>query len=86
MKFRHTHNYHLVRSSPWPIFASFCSLMITLGGVLSLHFFNGGPRLLFGGLLFLTLILSLWWRDVIREGIFQKLQILLRLIVVLDWV
>jgi len=74
MKFRHTHDYHMVSQSPWPIFAAYCSLLITVGAVLCFHFYNGGSRLLFGGLLFLTVVLTLWWRDVIREGTFQKLH------------
>lgn len=68
----HTHPYHLVDPSPYPFLLSFISLFVTVGAVLSFHFFEKGPRLLFGGLALVVVILVLWWRDVIREGTFQS--------------
>lgn len=69
---RHVHKFHLVDPSPWPLFAAFSSLSVTIGGVLYMHFFKDGFKLLILGLIGLILILSLWWRDVIRESTFQN--------------
>jgi len=68
----HTHKFHLVDPSPWPILASFSALCITTGGVLYMHFYEKGQTLMFAGLFTLILILGLWWRDVVREGTFQQ--------------
>jgi cytochrome c oxidase subunit 3 len=65
------HSYHLVDPSPWPFLASLSALFITIGAVMTMHFFVRGPQLLFAGIGFLIIILSLWWRDVIREGTYQ---------------
>jgi len=72
MFLRHTHKHHLVDPSPWPLFASISSLFITIGLVLSLHFFQKGPKLLLLGFGVLIIIVSVWWRDIIREGTFQN--------------
>ena len=37
-----THSYHLVDSSPWPIISTFVAFILTVGGVLYMHKFNGG--------------------------------------------
>jgi hypothetical protein len=68
MKLKHTHDWHLVSQSPWPIYAAISSLFITIGAALTFHFYEGGTRLLMGGLLMLIAVLILWWRDVLREG------------------
>jgi cytochrome c oxidase subunit 3 len=72
MTSRHYHPYHLVDVSPWPILAALGTLFLTIGGALTMHFYEGGKHLLLGGLISVILIMSLWLRDVIREGIFQK--------------
>jgi len=68
------HPYHLVDVSPWPILTALASLLVTIGAVLTMHNFdmhiNG--NLLLKGLLFLILIVSLWFRDIIRESIFLR--------------
>lgn len=67
-----THRFHLVDPSPWPLLASLTALCITIGGAMYMHFFEKGLTLLLGGLLVLIAILVLWWRDVIREGTYQR--------------
>lgn len=68
---RHYHPYHLVDVSPWPILAALGTLFLTIGGALTMHFYEGGTKLLMGGLLSVLLVMVLWLRDVIREGVFQ---------------
>lgn len=64
------HNYHLVDPSPWPFFSSWALFYLTLGTASIFHFFFHGLNLVQFALLFLTVILINWWRDIIREGTF----------------
>jgi len=68
------HPYHMVTPSPWPILASCSSFTIATGLVMFMHRFSGGGFLLLYGLIFLVLVLSLWWRDVIREATFEGMH------------
>lgn len=61
--------YHLLDPSPWPQFTSFCMLTLALGLVLYFHKYTAGGTVLLTQLIFLTYTQSLWWRDVIREGL-----------------
>ena len=36
------HGFHLVDVSPWPIISAFSALILTFGGVLYMHGYNGG--------------------------------------------
>lgn len=65
------HPYHLVTPSPWPLLASLGALMITLGGVMYMHKVSLGGLTLSFGVAYLSFIASLWWRDVIREAVFE---------------
>jgi len=71
MKKNHTHNFHLVDPSPWPLMASIGALTLTTGGVMYMHYFDFGVEILELGLLSVIFILILWWRDVVREATFQ---------------
>ena len=62
------HSYHLVDPSPWPISGSLGALATTVGGVMYMHPFQGGARLLSLGLIFLLYTMFVWWRDVLRES------------------
>lgn len=78
------HPFHLVDPSPWPFFAAFGALTITLGAVLYFHGYNDGEFILQFGLINIILIAFFWWRDVIRESTFlgnhtKKVQLGLRL-------
>lgn len=63
-----THPYHLVNSSPWPVYSATSSLAVVVGLVGLMHQYDLGFELFLLGLLNLFLVSSLWWRDVIREG------------------
>ena len=64
----HHHPYHLVDPSPWPIIGALCAGLMFGGGVLYMH---GGPLWLIApGFLGVLTVMALWWRDVIREGIY----------------
>jgi heme/copper-type cytochrome/quinol oxidase subunit 3 len=65
------HPFHLVTPSPWPLFASVATLLITLGGVMYMHRFPFGGVFLFFGVIYLLGIVGLWWRDVIRESTYE---------------
>jgi cytochrome c oxidase subunit 3 len=70
-KVTHSHPFHLVDPSPWPFFASVFALSITFGSVLYFHGYDVGFNLLRLGFFILVLVLTLWWRDVIREATFE---------------
>jgi cytochrome c oxidase subunit 3 len=46
--------------------------MLTTGGVLYMHKFVGGERLLLTGLIAILYTMYTWWRDVIREATFEE--------------
>lgn len=68
------HPYHIVTPSPWPILSSLAAFTITTGAVMYMHRYEGGAFTLSFGLIFLTLILCCWWRDVIREATFEGMH------------
>jgi hypothetical protein len=63
------HPYHLVSPSPWPIYTSTALFTLTITGVLSMHGFFFVGYLFFMALFNLTASMTLWFRDVISEGI-----------------
>jgi len=65
------HPFHLVDSSPWPLFGSISALSVTLGTVLFLHGYSKGELLLMGGFAHLILVSFGWWRDIVDESTFQ---------------
>lgn len=65
------HPFHLVDPSPWPLFASIAVFVLTTGGVLYMHHYNGGNIVLITGFCMVLYSMFLWWRDVIREGTFE---------------
>ncbi len=65
------HPFHLVDRSPWPFFVSFGVLGLTFGGVLYMHSYVYGGYILLGSFIYVGFIVSLWWRDVVREATFQ---------------
>lgn len=64
------HNYHLVDPSPWPFFSSWALFYLTLGAASIFHFFFHGLKLFQFAIIFISLILMNWWRDIVREGTF----------------
>ncbi len=66
----HTHKFHLVDPSPWPLLGSLGALILTIGGVMYMHNYQNGGYLVIIGILSVLIILISWWRDVIREATF----------------
>ncbi|HUH85653.1 MAG TPA: cytochrome c oxidase subunit 3 [Stellaceae bacterium] len=65
----HKHPYHLVDPSPWPIVGAIAAGMITSGGVIYMH--GGGWVLLVLGAIGVLGVMAVWWRDVIREAVYE---------------
>jgi cytochrome c oxidase subunit 3 len=65
------HPFHLVDPSPWPLCVSLALLCVTAGMAMFMHkIAPGKPLALFGGAFLLTTVFF-WWRDVIREGLYD---------------
>lgn len=65
------HPFHLVDPSPWPLFASFASFILTVGAVMYMHSYEGGGLVLSLGFAMVIYSMFVWWRDVIREATFE---------------
>jgi heme/copper-type cytochrome/quinol oxidase subunit 3 len=65
------HPYHLVTPSPWPFLISIAALSTAIGATMYMHLYKNGLLIIALGLFHVILILSLWWRDVIREATFE---------------
>ena len=65
------HGFHLVDPSPWPIFASLGLWGFTTGLVGWFHEYNYAGFLAFLSLISLVYVAIVWWRDVLRESVFQ---------------
>jgi len=65
------HPFHLVEASPWPLAVSFSLLTTTLSGVMTFHGYSNGTFLLTLGLISTVATMTLWFKDVTREGTFQ---------------
>ena len=68
MQINHKHPFHLVDPSLWPRSISYAALFTTFGGVLYIRGYKSGFELLSLGLFLMICVLSLWWRDVVRES------------------
>lgn len=64
------HPYHVVSPSPWPLTTSIALFVLTTVTVLNMHGFNNASFLLFIAFFNLVFSMSLWFRDVIAEGIY----------------
>lgn len=65
------HWYHLVEVSPWPILTAFSALTTLSGAVLYMHFFKLGGFMALSGFALLLVVISFWFRDIIREATYQ---------------
>jgi hypothetical protein len=65
------HPYHLVDASPWPLITSMSAFLLVSGGVMYMHQYVGGLFMLTSGFFLVLSSMSIWFRDVIREGTFQ---------------
>ena len=78
---RQRHFFHMVTPSPWPFCTSINVFFIALAAVMYMHnYINGGLYLILGFLNFFF-ILSLWFRDIIREATFEGMHTNKKLIV-----
>ncbi|MCE3232355.1 MAG: cytochrome c oxidase subunit [Rickettsiaceae bacterium] len=64
------HDYHLVDPSPWPLVGSFSALTMMTGLLFFIHNKPLGKFLLPVGLILVIFTMYVWWRDVVREGLF----------------
>lgn len=62
------HPFHLVEASPWPIAVSFSLLVTTLSGVMTFHGYSNGLFLLTLGVISTIATMTLWFKDITREG------------------
>jgi cytochrome c oxidase subunit 3 len=70
------HDYHLLNPSPWPIFASVCAFVSAIGAIIWMRSTGGGaglfglhgPGVFAAGMLGLTAVAFMWWRDVVIEA------------------
>lgn len=67
------HAFHLVTISPWPLLISFATFALLLGLVVIFKGINMslGLALFLIGLISIILISAQWWRDVIREALYE---------------
>nr|UKE80576.1 cytochrome c oxidase subunit III [Diplatys flavicollis] len=65
----YNHSYHLVTSSPWPLVGALGTFICVVGAVKWFHHFDN--FLLFFGMIIIILTMYQWWRDIVREGLFQ---------------
>jgi len=68
------HPYHLVTPSPWPLLISIAAFTTAIGAAMYMHYYKYGLLTLFLGFFNVLLIMSLWWRDVIREATFEGMH------------
>ena len=66
----HTHQYHLVNPSPWPLLGAFSAGLMAVGGVMYMH--GSGWLLAALGFLCVLTVMAGWWRDVVRESVHEK--------------
>jgi Cytochrome c oxidase subunit III len=69
------HPYHLVEPSPWPLAVSFALLTTTLSAVMYFHGYSNGGFLLILGILATVSIMTLWFKDVSREGMNNRWKV-----------
>nr|YP_009434637.1 cytochrome c oxidase subunit 3 [Dolichovespula panda]ATF28544.1 cytochrome c oxidase subunit 3 [Dolichovespula panda] len=69
MMHKSNHPYHMVTISPWPLILSINLFLFSMGLISWFYMMNF--KLMIMSSLTLTLSLSQWWRDVIRESTFQ---------------
>lgn len=65
------HSFHLVDPSPWPIFASLGFWGFTTGLVGWFHGYDYAELLATLSILSLVYVSIVWWRDVLRESVYQ---------------
>lgn len=63
----HSHPFHIVEPSPWPVVGSLSVLVLAITAVLYMH---GQPLwIVIPGFAMLIFTLVGWWRDVVKESL-----------------
>jgi len=65
------HSYHMVTPSPYPFLMGASASITAIGATLYMHRFINGLLVLLLGIILISFICVLWWRDVLREGTFE---------------
>jgi cytochrome c oxidase subunit 3 len=65
------HPFHLVDASPWPFVISFGLFFLTFGFVMYLHGYDGSSILTLTGFLIVALTMYTWFRDIVREAVYE---------------
>lgn len=65
------HPFHLVDPSPWPLAGATAGFRMTTGAVMYFHGYTGGGFMTLFGFTRLFYTMTVWWRDIIREGTFE---------------
>ena len=63
-----THDYHILKPSPWPLLMSAAVLMLAAGGIGLMHKFAWGTPVFFLGLAAVAGMFTRWWMDVVHEA------------------
>ena len=66
-----THPYHLVDPSSWTFTISFGLFFLTFGSVMYFHGYIGSNLLIVTGLLMVILTMYTWFRDIVREAVYE---------------
>lgn len=62
------HLFHIVTSSPWPVFMGLCIFFLACSVSLYLHRFNFGFHLIEFSLFSIVLVMAYWFQDILEEG------------------
>lgn len=69
------HFYHMVTPSPWPFLTALNVFVMLLSAVVYMHnYLENGGYMFFLSLINLIFIVTLWLRDVIREGTYEGMH------------
>jgi cytochrome c oxidase subunit 3 len=65
----HSHPYHLVDPSPWPLVGAISGGWLALSAVGFMHGWGGATIFMIIGFLLVLGTMAFWWRDVIKESL-----------------
>jgi cytochrome c oxidase subunit 3 len=71
------HLFHIVNKSPWPFLLSLSLFSFIIDTILLLHNFTSDTSSFFRNFLLVVVVMGLWWRDIIREGFYEGVILLL---------
>ena len=65
------HQFHLVEPSPWPAMGAASGFVLAIGAVMFMHAKPMGDLVMIAGLLLVLATMFFWWRDLVREAVWQ---------------